>query len=140
MINDGLTFIRELPRSYSEIGAMFPSSRYSGKVMVGPIKQAKHPISILEVGPGTGPFTRQILQLMRPKDHLVICELNQRFLDRLKRTLKVRRDFERNRERIKGVDQIVRRWCDPVSENGAVHKKSRYSISLRPYQFNWKCR
>ena len=110
MIKDYLTFIHELPRSFSEIGAMIPSSRYLGKAMVDPILQAQQedrPLSILEVGPGTGPFTRQILKLMRAEDRFVICEINKRFLARLKQTLQENSDFLANSDRIKFIEGSV---------------------------------
>ena len=100
MISDYLIFVRELPKSFNEIGAMLPSSPALGKLMVEPIKRANHPLTILEVGPGTGPFTRQIIKLMGPEDRLVICEINPRFLRRLKATLRCNPDYRRNRDRI----------------------------------------
>ncbi len=100
MAGDYLSFIKELPRSFSEIGAMLPSSRFLGRHMVRPIRQASHPLRILEVGPGTGPFTRQIIELLRPNDEFVICEVNPRFLERLKSSLRSLSGYERNSERI----------------------------------------
>jgi len=52
MNNSYLTFIRELPKSFSQIGAMLPSSPALGRAMVRPIREAKRPLNILEVGPG----------------------------------------------------------------------------------------
>ena len=106
-MKDCLAFIRELPRRFSEIGAMVPSSRYLGKKMVRPIEQALHPLSILEVGPGTGPFTRQIIELMGADDHLVICELNRKFLNRLSQNLQSNSYYKQNKSRIDFFDGSV---------------------------------
>ena len=105
MVADYLTFLRELPKSFSQIGAMLPSSPHLGKLMVRPISSSHlssshRPLRILEVGPGTGPFTRQILSLMGPKDELVVCEVNTRFMRQLKTSFRKNKDFQRNRERV----------------------------------------
>jgi len=42
---------------------------------------------ILEVGPGTGAVTGQILDAMRPADRLVLVERNEQFVERLKSRL-----------------------------------------------------
>lgn len=95
-----LTFLRELPKSFSQIGAMLPSSPALGRAMVRPIREAHRPLNILEVGPGTGPFTKQILKLMRSEDRFTICEINGRFLSLLRRNLSRNEHFRRNRDRI----------------------------------------
>jgi phosphatidylethanolamine/phosphatidyl-N-methylethanolamine N-methyltransferase len=100
MVADYLIFVRELPRSFGEIGAMLPSSPALAELMVASIKRADHPLTILEVGPGTGPFTRKIVGLMGARDRLVICEINPRFLRRLRQTLLRNPDYLRNRDRI----------------------------------------
>lgn len=100
---DYLAFIKELPRSFNQIGAMLPSSRSLARAMVRPlrVRDGVHtPRRILEVGPGTGPFTRQILKLMRPGDQLTICEINERFLERLKRHLSQNKYYLRNRNQV----------------------------------------
>ncbi len=79
---------------------MLPSSPALAGLMVASIREASHPRTILEVGPGTGPFTRKIIELMGPKDRLVVCEINPRFLRRLQQTLRNNPHFLRNSERI----------------------------------------
>ncbi len=100
MVSDYLVFVRELPRSFGEIGAMLPSSPALAELMVAPIKKASHPLTILEVGPGTGPFTRRIIKLMGPEDRFVICEINPRFLERLKKTLSRNPYYRKHQNRI----------------------------------------
>jgi len=100
MNREYLTFLRELPKSFSEIGAMLPSSPALGRALVKPIRDAHRPLNILEVGPGTGPVTRQILRLLRSEDRFTICEINRRFLELLKTNLESNRSYRRHRERI----------------------------------------
>lgn len=97
---DLLAFLKELPKSYGQIGAMLPSSPCLGRAMIEPIKKAEHPLSILEVGPGTGPFTKQIFELMGPEDKFFICEINPRFMERLKEKFASNPDYLRNKDRI----------------------------------------
>ncbi len=102
-VNDYLAFIKELPKSYSEIGAMLPSSKHLTYSMCEPIsKRNKNqgPSRVLEVGPGTGPFTRRIISLMRPEDTLVICEINHKFIQTLIKSLETNKDFIKNKNNI----------------------------------------
>lgn len=100
MESDTLTFLKELPKSFREIGAVFPSSRALAKALTRPVKNAAGPLRILEVGPGTGPITRQILRFMDPGDTLLICELNANFIARLKKRLEKFPPYRRNRDRV----------------------------------------
>lgn len=100
MVADYLVFVRELPKSFAQIGAMLPSSAAFAELMVAPIKRADHPLTILEVGPGTGPFTRKIIEMMGPEDRFVICEINPRFVSRLKKTLRRNPYYQKHKERI----------------------------------------
>jgi phospholipid N-methyltransferase len=60
------------------VGSMLPSSRFLTKKMLQPIhfKQAK---VIVELGPGTGVFTKELLSKMSANCHLVVIELNDTF-------------------------------------------------------------
>ena len=49
--------------------------------------QSEEPRRILEVGPGTGSFTREIIALLGPEDELHLCEANTEFLAFLKRRI-----------------------------------------------------
>ena len=104
MVKDSITFLKELRTSFKSIGAMCPSSPMLGRAMASPVsasdRKNSRPMTILEVGPGTGPVTRQILRFMGPEDRFVICELNHRFITRLQHTLQKNRDFIRNRDRV----------------------------------------
>jgi phosphatidylethanolamine/phosphatidyl-N-methylethanolamine N-methyltransferase len=97
---DYATFVKELPDSFSEIGAMLPSSPYLAKLMVQPLLSSHRSWRILEVGPGTGPFTRSILKLMKPSDELVVCEINNRFMLGLKESLEVEPSYQFNKNRV----------------------------------------
>jgi phospholipid N-methyltransferase len=118
-----LTFFKQLTKSYNEIGAMMPSSRSLGRQMVKPLVECTHPVRILEVGPGTGPFTREILLNMRSDDHLSVCEINPVFLESLKKKLESFPAFHLHRDR-------VRFFQGPIQDLGKQVKQSGVKFDL----------
>jgi phospholipid N-methyltransferase len=48
------------------------------------MRKPRGPSRILEVGPGTGPVTSEILRQMRPGDQFDIVEINERFVNLLR--------------------------------------------------------
>lgn len=77
------TFWKESRHHFRTTGALMPSSRFLARALASPLGHARPPCRILEVGPGTGSVTREILRRLRPGDQLDAVELNQRFIDRL---------------------------------------------------------
>ncbi len=78
-------FFGEFLRNFHTTGAIAPSSRFLGAALARYLTPEGPPRKILEVGPGTGSVTRSILRRMRPDDHLEVVELNDAFVDVLKR-------------------------------------------------------
>lgn len=77
-----LTFLRQFFRDARNTGSIMPSSPALARAMVHGIATGA-PQRWLEVGPGTGPFTRALLAAKRPCDRLVIVELSKEFCVRL---------------------------------------------------------
>lgn len=75
-----LHFIKDLKK----VGAIAPSSKFLAKDLV---QQLKDDLScngcssqnILEIGPGTGPLTKEITNHIRPQDHLDVVEIHDHF-------------------------------------------------------------
>ncbi len=65
------------------IGALAPSSKYLVKKMLEPVDFNKS-LKILELGPGTGVITKQILGKLNSSSELVSIELNDEFCAQLK--------------------------------------------------------
>jgi len=82
-----LQFLREAIRDIRTTGAVLPSSPLLARAMVRSLAAAQAPRRILEVGPGTGPFTREILRHLRDGDLYDIVEINPAFCEQLERTL-----------------------------------------------------
>jgi phospholipid N-methyltransferase len=57
-------------------GAVLPSSRALARAMVSPLRDARGPLRVLEVGAGTGVVTGAILDRLDRADSLVIYEMN----------------------------------------------------------------
>ncbi len=80
MLRDVRLFISEFRNNWINTGAIAPSSPRLAKAIVNPLRRRPlHPISILEVGPGTGAFTQEICLVLRAGDNFDIYELNPRF-------------------------------------------------------------
>lgn len=129
MANEYLTFLKELPKSFSQIGAMVPSSPALARLMVRPIKEAYGPLNILEVGPGTGPFTRRIIRLMGPQDKFTICEINSRFLALLKDKLERLPEYKRNQKQISFFE-------GPVQDLGRNFTQPRFDVIISSLPFS----
>jgi len=65
------------------VGALAPSSKYLVNKMLKPIAFSKD-YKILELGPGTGVITKQILDNLNDKSELISIELNDEFCAQLK--------------------------------------------------------
>ena len=57
-----LDFLTEAVRNFRHTGAVWPSSPILARAMTRSIAEVEGPRRILEVGPGTGPFTKAILR------------------------------------------------------------------------------
>ena len=80
------SFIRQFWKEKKMIGAMAPSSRFLAAKMVKVI-DFKSANVIIELGPGTGVFTKELLKNMLPEAKLLAFELNDTFFEILKKDL-----------------------------------------------------
>ncbi|WP_316524745.1 class I SAM-dependent methyltransferase [Kitasatospora brasiliensis] len=82
---DRLLFLAEALRTFHDTGALAPSGPQLVNALVVPVtSRPNRPISVLEVGAGTGVVTRRLAQVLRPGDRLHVVEANRRFADRLR--------------------------------------------------------
>lgn len=78
-----LAFFREFWRSPAQLGTCFISSRSLARAMVRNL--ALHQASsIVELGPGPGPLTREIVAKAHPRATLIAIERNQAMVDALR--------------------------------------------------------
>lgn len=78
-------FFREFVRNFHTTGAILPSGRRLSQALSRFVREKSGTgRRILEVGPGTGAVTGQIIIDMGPADRLDLVELNDAFVERLK--------------------------------------------------------
>jgi phospholipid N-methyltransferase len=100
-------FFRQCRRQFRTTGAILPSSRFLARALVSEIAKPRGPARILEVGPGTGSVTRQLLRRMLPKDQLDAVEINANFIVRLQLRLEHDRAYQRLRDRVRIIHSAV---------------------------------
>ena len=90
-------FFGQFRQQYTTTGSILPSSRALGRALTRPMRRAKPPRRVLEVGPGTGAVTRVIVQHLRPGDQLDIVEINAKFVEVIKARFGEEPEFQRKR-------------------------------------------
>jgi phospholipid N-methyltransferase len=78
-------FWREFRQNFKTTGAIMPSGGRLAKALSRFVGESGPPRRILEVGPGTGAVTKQIVARLRPDDRLDLVELNDSFVAQLHR-------------------------------------------------------
>ena len=81
-----LGFLGEFLRNPRELGSVTPSSQYLTRAVLGEIDFARVK-RIAELGPGTGVFTRSLLERLAPDGELLAVETNREFVELLPREL-----------------------------------------------------
>ena len=100
-------FFRQCRRQFRTTGAILPSSRFLAKALVSEIAKPRQPARILEVGPGTGSVTRQLLRRLLPGDQFDAVEINANFIARLMDRLEKDRNFQRRRQQVRIIHSAV---------------------------------
>jgi len=78
-------FISAFLRDPKSVGSVIPSSRFLTKAMTKYIdKKRYYPVSILEIGAGTGAITEKIIEKMNPEDRLDVIEIDSKLSNVLK--------------------------------------------------------
>ncbi len=80
-IGDSLTFLRAWIRHPRRIGALAPSGPALARLMTSQINHSRGPV--IELGPGTGVFTRALLARGLPSHRLALIEANPVFASAL---------------------------------------------------------
>jgi phosphatidylethanolamine/phosphatidyl-N-methylethanolamine N-methyltransferase len=102
-----LVFFEQCLRDFRHTGALLPSSAVLARTMTRSMRKDRGPMRVLEVGPGTGPFTKVMLQLLKPGDELHIVEINPQFARLIEQRYLA--PF-----RARHPDIVVRLYCQPI--------------------------
>jgi phospholipid N-methyltransferase len=100
-------FLRECRRHFQHTGAILPSSRFLARALVSELRKSRGPARILEVGPGTGSVTREILRQLLPGDRLDAVEINGYFVTRLEQRFAEEPVFQRCRDQVRIIHGAV---------------------------------
>lgn len=93
-------FLEQFWQRYHTTGAILPSGRRLSKRLCRYVAHSNgHERQILEVGPGTGPATAELVRLLGDNDHLRIVELNDAFVHFLRHRFEHEPDFQRVADR-----------------------------------------
>jgi phosphatidylethanolamine/phosphatidyl-N-methylethanolamine N-methyltransferase len=120
-----VAFLRQVFKNYHSTGAVLPSSPVLAKAMTRSLRNAVGPKRLLEVGPGTGPFTKFMLQALRDGDELHIVEINPAFALRLDRVLL--EPF-----RVKHPKITLKLYCQPI-ETAALEGSFDFIVCGLPF-------
>jgi len=77
-------FLWQFLTNRDSVGAIAPSSRRLASAITAPARACDSPRRWLEVGPGTGVFTRALIEAMQADDHFDVVELNAAFCEVLR--------------------------------------------------------
>jgi phospholipid N-methyltransferase len=107
-------FLRESRRHFRDTGAVLPSSRFLAGALVSELRKRRAPGRILEVGPGTGSVTAQILRYLLPGDQLDLVDVNGHFIELLSQRFEREWKFWRWREQVR----LIHGGVEYLSGNG----------------------
>ncbi len=80
-------FFQESMRSLGPTASLIPSSRHLANALLEPI-DFHRARTLVELGPGTGAITSQILRRLRPDGRLFAVDINETFINHLRTTCK----------------------------------------------------
>jgi phosphatidylethanolamine/phosphatidyl-N-methylethanolamine N-methyltransferase len=86
-MSKGLRFFKEFLKERKTVGALSPSSIFLARKMLAPIDFDKARV-IVELGPGTGIFTKEVLKQLHPDAKLLVFETQRNFCELLEREIK----------------------------------------------------
>ena len=94
-------FFGQFRQENRNTGSILPSSRFLARALIRPLTQAVGPRRIMEVGPGTGAVTGEIVKHLRPDDRLDIVEINPRFVALMQAKLAEDPAYSKVREQVR---------------------------------------
>jgi phospholipid N-methyltransferase len=100
-------FFREFRATFYTTGAVLPSGRGLARALAHYVAEPGPPRRILEVGPGTGAVTAELVRVLGPEDRLDLVELNDRFVDRLNERFAKEPSFQKVADRCRVLHQGV---------------------------------
>lgn len=76
-------FLKQFSKNWREVGSVVPSSPFLVRKMLSKVNFDSARL-IVELGPGTGPLTKEILKRLHPEGWLIVIESNEAFCSMLR--------------------------------------------------------
>lgn len=141
-IKEYAAFLKEFPRTFQTTGAISPSSRGLALELTRDLRGRSEPARILEVGPGTGAVTTELVRTIIPGDHVELVELNDRFIEILQHRFQNEKHFHRVCEQVKllhkSVEQMDPRHKFDFVICGLPFNNFPTSLVRRIFRHMWK--
>ena len=100
-------FWREFRQTFHTTGAVLPSGRNLCKALASQVGRDELPRRVLEVGPGTGAVTTEIIRRLGPNDRLDLVELNARFAATLRDRLASEPNWQKVANRVRVLEMPI---------------------------------
>ncbi len=107
-LREGAYFFKTFKHSFDDVGSVYPTSSLGVEAIISEFARHRGPRRVLEVGPGTGVITNEILRQMRADDELVLCEMNPAFVAYLRQQMQQNPLFRQREGQIRLIDIDVR--------------------------------
>lgn len=117
-----LSFFREFLKERRVVGAISPSSKFLAKRMIASVDFANARI-LVEFGPGTGIFTKEILKKMHKDAVLLVFETQKSFCDRIEKEIEDKRMIL--------INDSAEKIGEYLNKNG--FESAEYIISSLPF-------
>lgn len=121
-MSKGIRFFKEFLRERKTVGALSPSSIFLARKMVAPIDFNKAR-TIVELGPGTGIFTKEILRNMHADAKLFVFETQKSFCEMIQREIQDQRMIL--------INDSAERITDHLQMHGV--DRADYTVSSIPF-------
>jgi phosphatidylethanolamine/phosphatidyl-N-methylethanolamine N-methyltransferase len=106
-LNEYRVFWREFRNTFHTTGAVLPSGKNLCRALASQVGRDQIPRRVLEVGPGTGAVTTEIIRGLGPDDRLDLVELNPRFALVLRERLANEASWKRVASRVRVLEMPI---------------------------------
>jgi phospholipid N-methyltransferase len=102
-LNEYSRFFREFRRDFHHTGALLPSGVFLAEEIARGLRGPRPAARILEVGPGSGAVTRELVKHLQPGDSLDLVEINPHFAMLLEERFQRDRDFAPKKDAVRVI-------------------------------------
>lgn len=100
-------FFRQYVSNFQSTGSISPSTKALARALCRYVEPGESRRRVLEVGPGTGAVTSQLVTRLGPRDQLDLVELNPVFVQHLQKRFQSEPAFQRVQDRVRIITAAV---------------------------------